>query len=492
MVRSRVWAIGAALLLATLLCYLPAARYEFLATWDDGPNLLLNERWRELTAANLRWMTLETFFGHWHPLTWLSFWLNFQLGGLDPSGYHLANALLHAATAVVFYLLLRRLLRLGLGSPAPEWASALAALFFAVHPLRVESVAWITERRDVLSGLLLVTATHCWLRAVTEGPRRRWLALALAAYAGSLLSKAWGITLPVVLLVLDLWPLRRSWRDSWREKVPFALLALVAALIAAQAQRSAGAAASYADWTFPERCMQAAFGLAHYALQTFVPLWLCPLHEHYRGIDVFTARHWLALLALAGVTLALLAARARAPGLLVAWAIFLVLASPVLGFLQSGPQLFADRYTYLACLPFAALVAAAATRCRADAAIATVLVAACAVLTWRQLPHWRNDETLWSAVLGCDPESSVGNYNLGHLRLRAERWAEAEPLLRKSLIRAPGDPTTWSDLGLARAAQGHPEEALAIWRGVLQAHPQHPVATGYVDQLRARRPDLFK
>src|SRR5881396_2679307 len=227
----------------TFAAFLPTLQNQFVA-WDDGKNLLNNYHYRGLGWTHLRWMW-TTHLGHYIPLTWMTFGLDYLLWGMNPVGYHLTNLLLHAANAAVFYLVARRILGLALPGPAQRGnvglaaSAAFAALLFAIHPLRVESVAWATERRDVLSGLFYLLALLVYLRAGEQGERGRsgyWASVGL--FVCALLSKSMAVSLPVVLLILDVYPLRRlggarGWwgepaRRIYLEKIPFVLLALAA------------------------------------------------------------------------------------------------------------------------------------------------------------------------------------------------------------------------------------------------------------------------
>jgi hypothetical protein len=227
--------------LVTFAVFFPALRNEFV-NWDDYELLVNNPHYRGLGWEQVRWMFSTFHTGHYQPLSWMTFALDYLIWGMEPFGYHLTNLVLHAANAALFYFLVLRLLSLALSQPpsAPDLglrtAAGFAALFFSIHPLRVESVAWATERRDVLSGLFFLATILCYLQAMTysndPSHHARWRNKALIVYGLSLLSKASGVTLPVVLLVLDVYPLRRlgggpgMWfgplaRRVWWEKVPF-------------------------------------------------------------------------------------------------------------------------------------------------------------------------------------------------------------------------------------------------------------------------------
>jgi hypothetical protein len=381
----RTLAALVALVALVLAAFQPALGADFQTSWDDNVNLLAHERWRGFGADELRWMATGFRLGHWHPLTWLSFALDHALWGMDPAGYHLTNVALHAAGAVALFFLCRAVLRAA-GSPAAERVAPafVAAALFAVHPLRVESVAWITERRDVLSGVLLVATLLAWLRWRASGARR-WYALALGVYALSLGAKAWGMTLPAVLLVLDAWPLARFRRESAArlvlEKVPFAILAAATAVLAFLAQRASGGMNYAAEFTPAQKAAQACYGLCYYVVRSLWPANLLPVYTLDTALDPGEMRF---VLSAAGVALAAglaLALRRRVPALAAACAVYAIVVSPVLGLAQSGVQLVADRYSYLATMPFALLCGALFARAgTAPARRAAAAAAALAIL----------------------------------------------------------------------------------------------------------------
>src|SRR5881296_409007 len=255
------WLVPALIALVTFAAFLPALQNQFV-NWDDHENFLDNPHYRGLGWTHLRWMW-TTHLGHYIPLTWMTLGLDYLLWGMNPVGYHLTSLLLHAANAVVFFFVVRRILTRALPSLSERGhalavSAGFAALVFAIHPLRVESVAWVTERRDVLSGLLYLLTILMYLRAREREERGRgWYWAAVGLFAGALLSKAMAVSVPVVLLILDVYPLRRLggfvgwWSEPARriyiEKIPFVLLAAAASAIAVMAQSSVHAAASLAQ-----------------------------------------------------------------------------------------------------------------------------------------------------------------------------------------------------------------------------------------------------
>src|SRR5438132_2794902 len=246
------WLVPLLVAFSTLAAFLPTLHNQFVA-WDDGKNFLDNRHYRGLAWTHLRWMW-TTHGGHYIPLTWMTFGLDYLLWGMNPFGYHLTSLLLHAANAVVFFFVARRILTLALPGPSERGhalavSAGVAALVFAIHPLRVESVAWVTERRDVLSGLFYLSTILMYLRACEREERGRgWYWLSVAVFVCALLSKSMVVNLPVVLLILDVYPLRRlggsiGWwsapaRRVYVEKIPFVLLAAAASVVALMAQLS--------------------------------------------------------------------------------------------------------------------------------------------------------------------------------------------------------------------------------------------------------------
>lgn len=439
----------------TFLCFLPALEADFVS-WDDDTNFTLNESYRGLGPAQLKWMFTTTQMGHYIPVTWMTLGLDYAIWGMDARGYHLTNLLLHVAGAVCFYFFLVALLRRAFADAGPSWETALhaaaaaGALLFAIHPLRVESVAWVTERRDVLSGLFLLLTLTAYLRMV-ETRRRRWLIVALACYALSLLSKSIGMTLPAVLLILDVYPLRR-WRADPRrailvEKIPFALLALAAAVAAIILQRRAGTTIPLSDLGLMDRLALAAYGLWFYVWKTVVPMNLSPLYLFETGMA--SARSLFVLLGsgaiLAAIGLYML--RHRWPAGWVSASCYAVLLLPVVGLTHAGPQVAADRYSYLSCLPWAALVAGAIyafclrrreVRPLVSAVVtAAVLMLVLGVLTTRQTRVWRDSLTLWNHAVRVEPENYRAFLGRGDARREAGRLDEAKDDYTKVLTLYP-------------------------------------------------------
>jgi len=424
--------------------FLPALEAGFVK-WDDDINFLDHEAWRGLSSRHLAWMFTTFHNGPYQPLAWVTLGLDHASWGMDPFGYHLTSLLFHGATAVAVFLLSRRLL--AIASPASsariDAAASLAAVLFAVHPLRAESVAWITERRDVVSGVLLVLALHAWVGYArdprAQGARGRY-AWSLGLFAASLLAKGIGMTLPLLMLVLDRFPLRRG-EPVGRlvaEKVPFLMLSAIAAILAWVGQSQVGAPAAWEGHGLPERLAQACFGLAFYARKSLLPTGLSPLYPLHAPIDPLATRFVLSAAAvIAGATAAFLLRR-RLPALGAALAAYAILLLPVLGLAQVGPQLVADRYSYLPAIPLALLVAGVVLRLGgAGTAIGLAAVAALAAPTWRQAAAWKDTITLWTRAVEADPLEGQSRRKLvlalTEEAARAGDPAESTALLERAL-----------------------------------------------------------
>src|SRR3989449_1413554 len=360
--RRGSWLIPVLIALVTFTAFLPTLQNEFVG-WDDATNFLDNAHYRGLAWTHIRWMW-TTHLGHYIPLTWMTLGLDYLLWGMNPFGYHLTSLLLHAANAVVFFFVVHRILTLALPSRSERGhalavAAGFAALVFAIHPLRVESVAWVTERRDVLSGLFYLSAILIYLRACEREERGRgWYWLSVAVFGCALLSKSMVVNLPVVLVILDVYPLRRlggavGWwsapaRRVYVEKIPFVLLAAAASAIALMAQLSHDTMVSVVQLTALGRLAVSVYGLSFYLWKTVAPVSLSPLYELPPTVNPWAPPFLLSYGLVVAITAIALAFRRRVPGLPAALLAYVVILLPVLGLFQSGPQIAADRYTYLA------------------------------------------------------------------------------------------------------------------------------------------------
>ncbi|HBA60746.1 MAG TPA: hypothetical protein DCZ92_07995 [Elusimicrobia bacterium] len=503
--KAAPWLLPAAVALAAFIAFSGALKNGFV-NWDDDVNLVLNNSFRGLAWANIKWMFTTFHMGHYQPLSWLTFALDHELWGMDPAGFHLTNVLLHALNAAVFYFLALSLLKTGAADLPEEkkWAllpsAAFAALVFALHPLRAESVAWATERRDMLSGLFYLLTLLYYLKACAQpaGPGRSGtLRYSLLFYALSLLSKGMGVSLPAILITLDFYPLKRlpaaprQWlspeaRAVWLEKVPFALLSLAAGAIGLAAQVTTGAT-DYKNIVdnvdFGGRVVQALYGLAFYLWKTVAPWDLLPLYERAFRAPPFAPEFLLPAVGVAACTIAFFLLRRRRPYLLAAWVIYIATLLPVLQIVPFGPYIVADRYSYLACLAWAvlaggALLSGLAVCGRAvSQALLFFALALALLLGWRsaaQTRVWRDSGTLWLHVLASNPGSSIAHSNLGCLLLdEMGRPAEAHDQFVEAIRLRPDYGYAYYNYGNALAALGRLEESIPQFRHAVRLMPDY-------------------
>lgn len=473
--------------LITFTAFLPALRADFV-TWDDNRNFLDNAAYRGLGPHQLEWMWTTFHMGHYVPVTWMSHGLDYVLWGMNPFGYHLQNVVWHCVNAVLLYMLARRVLRASgpgsqLGAGRTErMSAAVAALAFALHPLRVESVVWITERRDVLSLAFCLVSVLCFLRAADrERTLGTWYWLALGAFAIALLAKATSVIVPVALLALNVYPFRRlggsaGWttptaRRVYVELAPFGALAGAAAIL------SVVALSPPAQLSLGAKVAVSLYGIAFYLWKTLAPVGLAPLYEMPRTVSVASARYIAAGIVVIVISVAAWMARRRAPAVTASWFAFVALLLPMLGIVQNGPQIVADRYTYHAAPALALLVGAAVAR-RPWPALLRATVAAAAltvlgVLTWRQADVWHDSERLWSRVLEVDSTSSIAEIALGDLMIAQDRAEEAVRHYGRGVELDPSFPRGFNNLGVALARQGRDLEAIARYQQAIALDPSY-------------------
>lgn len=511
-----LWALG--ILGAVLIVFLPILDNDFV-NWGDHAELTGNPHYRGLSIGRLAWMFTTIHMGHYQPLSWITFAIDYKLWGLNPRGYHLTSLLLHAACAVAVFVLIRRLLQLGgttanANSPAVNLSALFGALLFALHPLRVESVAWATERRGPLSGLLYVLAVWFYLRYVdarrqahekhgglrlpagSASAARNAYWSAVLCFLGSLLAKEFGVSLPIVLLVLDAYPLRRLHARAGRmlsrlrrlllEKLPFLLLAAVWSLIAMASSRQSNVTVPLESLGVASRIVLVFCNLV-FTLQKIVwPVDLSPIYELRLPFDPTASRQLLCVAGVVAGTILLVILRRRGPALLAVWVCFVVILLPVLGLVQTGRQFAADRYTYLPMIGLCALAAAACRRVLAKAApqsktapyllvtiLSVVLLYPLGRATRQQCGVWKNSEMLWQHALRIDPEGAVAHANAGLVQYQLGHTAEAIELTRKSLLINPRNAEACNNLGALLAETGRIREAVGFWEQALEINPDY-------------------
>lgn len=474
----------AGLFVATVLLYAPTARFGFIG-YDDPLYVHKDVIARGVTIEGIRW-TLGIGPGrhYWHPLAWVSHMLDVQLFGHHAGAHHLVNVVIHAAAAVVCFLVLRAM-------TGNVWAAALTAALFAWHPLHVGSVAWVSERKDVLAGLAFFITLGIYAWYARRPGVARYLGL-FAATAVALATKPMLVTLPCVMLLLDHWPLARraSWTKLALEKLPLLALSAAASIASYQIQIHDQALRSAETHPMAIRAGNAIVSYVRYLYFTAVPLKLSIFYPY---------RAWAAwqVAAAAGVLVAITAVvlwqRRSRPYLVVGWLWFLGMLVPVIGIIQSGSQAMADRYTYLPLVGLFIMIAWAVSYTRRTAIVAAIVLVACGAMTLYQLQFWRNDLALFGRALAVTENNHLAHgyvgkalaaqnrdeeafahyqralainphywevyYNLGNLLLRAGRTQEAIDAYRRAVEIQPKLADAWNNLGIALATQGNYAEA---------------------------------
>ncbi|HEY3862633.1 MAG TPA: tetratricopeptide repeat protein [Verrucomicrobiae bacterium] len=473
--RPPTWRPEAGICLALAACVFivfgQTLRHPFF-NFDDADYVYDNpEVARGLTRHGLAWAFTTRHAGNWHPLTWLSHSLDCQLYGLRPAGHHLANVLIHAAAAMLLFLALRRM-------TDAFWRCAFVAAVFAIHPLRAESVAWVAERKDVLSGLFFVLTIWAYAEYARKPRSPRRYALALCMFALGLMCKPMLVTLPVVLLLLDSWPLRRT-ESRGRlllEKIPFLALAAAACVITLLAQDAAmQPIAGYPLWA---RIDNALVSCVIYLRQMFWPAGLAMLYPYSsHGPPRWQAD--LAALLLIGLSMAAWQARRKQPWLLAGWLWYLTMLAPVIGIIQVGEQAHADRYTYLPQIGIGIaitwLAAEWVARRNVDRAAAGSVMAGIVVLlmvcAWRQTSYWQNSETVWRRSLACTTNNESAHYSLANALLQEGKVDEAIIEYQQALAIRPAYQSAEYNLANAFFQQGKMDDAIAHYQIALALRP---------------------
>jgi len=490
---------------ATFALYSPVLGHSFIVSYDDDSYVTNNSHVQAgLAWGTVAWALKSTEFSNWHPLTWLSHAFDCELYGLNPAGHHFTNLVLHVLNVVLLFLLLRR-------TTGATGRSFLGAALFAVHPFNVESVAWIAERKNVLSTFffLLTLAAYGWY--ALQPTAKRYLIVATLFVFG-LAAKPMVVTLPCVLLLLDFWPLRRirGWgepspqqlsKDEDREKpveflhpetplpVPqFSLLKIVLeklpllALSAADsavimfAQRSYGA--MHLVLPLGVRLENAVYAYAMYVWKAFCPVQLAVFYPH-PGATLAAWQLGLAALFLVAVSALVGRERARRPYLVTGWLWFLGTLVPVIGLVQVGEQAMADRYAYIPLIGIF-LMAVGLAADRADnkhlpfasrAKTAAAVLAVLALSTWGQIPHWHSDYDLWLHAVKVTKDNFNAEANLGVTLMALDRGPEALPHLQNAARIRPRDAVSHLNLGGALEMNGRTREAIAEFQAAVQFAP---------------------
>jgi protein O-mannosyl-transferase len=499
----------AALLLvaATLAAFAPVLSAGFVI-YDDERYVLKNPHVQEGFGGDaLRWAFTAGYASNWHPLTWLSHMLDWRLFGASPAGHHLTSLLLHAANAALLFLLLDRMT----GAP---WRAAFVAALFALHPLHVESVAWVAERKDVLSTLLWLLATWAYVAWTRKRGTARYV-LVGALVALGLAAKPMLVTLPLTLLILDFWPLRRREAGTAgalrlvAEKVPLLTLSAASAAVTLATQAASPALGSMQEFPLAARVGNALVAYVAYLGKALWPAGLAVFYPH-PGSSLSWWRPSGAAALLAAITVLAVALRRSRPYLLSGWLWYLVTLLPVIGLVQVGEQAMADRYTYVPLIgPFVAAawgipdaaraLLAASRRPGGESAdrdrvlrwglpvAAGAVLLALALLTRAQAAVWKDSVTLFEHALAVTERNHLAHLDLGTALSREGRADEALAHYAEAVRIKPGNSIAQYDLGAALAARGRDAEAMEHYLQALTLDPRYAAAHNNLGILLAKQ-----
>ncbi len=531
--KGAVTGVCLLLAIAVFLVFGQTLRYGFI-NFDDDVYVYGNPQVAQgLTLHGIGWAFTHSHNANWHPLIMMSLMLDAQAYGLKAGGYHLTNILLHGVTAILLFLVLRRMMGLrtdksagATATPAGAlWPSAFVAAVFAIHPLRVESVAWVTERKSVLSGLFFMLTLWAYVRYVeksrvhppsvpiqsglrrTGSPKSRvWYGLMLLFFTLGLMSKPTLVTVPFVLLLLDYWPLGRfsfsgkpstfnsdesragpqlsTWPASRLvfEKFPLLLLAAVFSLLTFITQKNAGALAVLERQPLTLRLENVLVNYATYIYKMLWPENLAALYPRQAGApawEIVAAGGLLLFVTVLVVTFA-----RRFPYLVTGWLWYLGMLVPMIGIVQAGFVTRADRFTYLPQIGLYLIIAwtikdlTASWRYRRQilGVAALTVIAALMVGAWKQTSYWRDSESLWNHTLDCTSDNAIAHLNLG-LALGTEgRFDEAIGHFQRAAEISPNQPQAYNNLGIVLVWKGRPDDAIANFARAIQIQPDYAEA----------------
>lgn len=495
----------------TFVAYWPVFQNDFIKLDDrqyvvENPHVLGGVTW-----PDVKWAFQPGYASNWHPLTWLSHMLDVQFFGLNPGWHHLGNLVLHVANVILLFLVLRRM-------TGAIWCSAFVATIFAVHPLHVESVAWVAERKDVLSGFFFFLTLWAYVRYTeldNQNPdsnraKWSWYATALILFALGLMSKSILVTLPCVLLLLDFWPLQRlqsktRWRLLW-EKIPFLCLAM-ASCVATYMAEGKGHAVSMGLPLGP----RIANVIASYVKYLGKTLWPANLSVFYPHPDLRypLSTQWPdwqilvgALLVVAVCAFALLRHK-RQPWFVTGWFWYLGTLVPVIGIIQVGKQGMADRYTYIpligvfVCCAWGAneLLAGLRSGKTVLAAVGILVTTACVLATQKQVKYWRNDFTLFEHALTVTPNNPVAHHLIGADLQEQHKYDLALTHFRAAVESDPNFVDAYCSLGFTLYAIGKMDEAIEQYQTAIRLNPWHAQAhtsLGALLWMRGRRTEAVE
>ncbi len=489
-----IWLIAIGLAAITVLVFAPIRNHPFFS-FDDPGYVYENPKVKAgLTIAGVKWAMTTGYFANWHPVTWLSHMLDVQLFGLNAGAHHTMNLLFHVVNSLLLFLVFYQ-------TTKRAYPSAFVAALFAVHPMHVESVAWISERKDVLSTFFWLVTTLAYF-AYARRPNVWRYALVAVLFALGLMTKPMLVTLPLVLLLLDVWPLRRLTfgvdpasvgRRLFYEKVPLLALAAASSVVTIIVQRQAGAVESLVRLPLIVRAANAVIAYGAYLHKLIWPARLAVLYPYPTEIDAVTVGVNLVVLAI--VTAVAVRAWRNHPYLWVGWAWFLGTLVPVIGIVQVGKQAMADRYSYVPAIGLFVMIAwgVPALLRRFSVArialpfLAAISIAALAIVARTQVGYWKSNITLWTHTLDVTGDNYLAENNIGWDFAGEKRYEEAVPHYRKALHLSPKFVGGHTNLALTLVALGRFDEAIAEYNEVLRIEPKSPLVIANLGIALARQ-----
>ncbi|MBU0664940.1 MAG: tetratricopeptide repeat protein [Proteobacteria bacterium] len=492
--------IATFLIVSILIAYYQIFHFGFIA-YDTAAYVTENTKVHAgITLDNVKWAFTTNFFANWHPLTWLSYMLDMELWGLNPTGFHVTNLFFHICNSLLLFGILQKL-------TSKTWESAFVAGLFALHPMHIESVAWVAERKDMLSTFFFLLAIASYVNYLQRQNLLRYGVILLTFFLG-LMSKGMVVTLPAVLLLLDYWPLRRygfsqqhdhlgkkpviivndSHLSIILEKIPIVILAAFGAGMTILTQQ--GNLIPLERLPFSTRLATAFTGYLAYIEKTFWPINLAALYP-LPGMPPLSET-MLAVLVLLIISLLALQWRHSRPWFIIGWLWFLGTLVPVLGLIHVGHQFIADRYTYIPHIGFFIILAwglselsnMVFTRNKIFTAVAFTLLMASGIQTWHQLHYWKNDRTLWTRAVEITHDNYIAENNLGSALLQDNLPDEAKKHFICAIQINSRFDTAYFNLGSALANEGKLNEAIQNYQMALSLNPnlflsQYQIARAY-------------
>ena len=492
--------------LMTFIVYLAALQNEFVE-WDDSQYVFENLHIRSFDTAFFKWAFFYFYAANWHPLTWISHALDYAIWGLNPMGHHLTNNILHAANTFLVVLLVVRLIETVHDSPftihhsrftshdsrSTLVAAATTGLLFGLHPLHVESVAWVAERKDLLCALFYLLSVMFYMTYGKYRTYKNYL-LSLAFFFLALLSKPMAVSLPVVLLILDWYPFQKitsfkTFRTSFIEKLPFIGLGIASSVITVLAQKAGVSVVAIETIPLSTRLLVAAKSLIAYLREMILPLHLLPYYPYPNDVAFFSAEYLSAIILAVVITAACIVMLKKQKLFLSLWGYYVVTLLPVLGLVQVGGQAMADRYTYLPGIgPFLMTGLLAAwimekTQGRtlfmkyASAATAIFLLLSISLLTWKQIEVWKDTVSLWAYVTEKEPVRVPLAYNNRGLAFyKKGQLDQAIEDFNRAIALDPAFFKAYLNRGAAFVNRGQFDQANADFDEAIALHPSYPEA----------------